>query len=231
MVIHDDDSSRSSSDSVSDSSLVSIDSSLSSVVSVDTDSSIHLDSSPLYSGYSDDSLDEFDDFLWVGLFSVLMFPWIVPGQNAKFGLVTSPVTRFIGGLCFPFLIVFLSLFSTKGIKFLPMHFHSHMLTLSKHWFVVFMLLRNTIRSLIYKKNLLCFDDPWLHKFWRLKVWPFIRQTEEGRANSQPIEESCPNNAPIYGGNAFIYVKENTKSKTYSSSTCSAIYQCRLFWWF
>lgn len=50
MVIHDDDSSRSSD---SDGSMVSIDSSLSSVVSVDTDSSIHLDSSPPYSGSSD----------------------------------------------------------------------------------------------------------------------------------------------------------------------------------
>lgn len=63
MVIHDDDSSRSSSsDSDSDSSsIVSIDSSLSSVVSVDTDSSIHLDSSPSYSGYSDESVDELGD--------------------------------------------------------------------------------------------------------------------------------------------------------------------------
>ncbi|XP_029281174.1 E3 ubiquitin-protein ligase rnf8 isoform X2 [Cottoperca gobio] len=59
MVIHDDDSSSRSSDS--DGSMVSIDSSLSSVVSVDTDSSIHLDSSPPYSGYSDESLDELDD--------------------------------------------------------------------------------------------------------------------------------------------------------------------------
>ncbi|XP_051264226.1 E3 ubiquitin-protein ligase rnf8 isoform X2 [Dicentrarchus labrax] len=58
MVIHDDDSSRSSD---SDGSMVSIDSSLSSVVSVDTDSSIHLDSSPPYSGYSDESVDEFED--------------------------------------------------------------------------------------------------------------------------------------------------------------------------
>ncbi|KAI3364191.1 hypothetical protein L3Q82_011005 [Scortum barcoo] len=58
MVIHDDDSSRSSD---SDSSMVSIDSSLSSVVSVDTDSSIHLDSSTPYSGFSDESLDEFED--------------------------------------------------------------------------------------------------------------------------------------------------------------------------
>ncbi|XP_039982009.1 E3 ubiquitin-protein ligase rnf8 isoform X2 [Xiphias gladius] len=58
MVIHDDDSSRSSE---SDGSMVSIDSSLSSVVSVDTDSSIHLDSSPPYSGYSDESVDEFED--------------------------------------------------------------------------------------------------------------------------------------------------------------------------
>ncbi|XP_019953333.2 E3 ubiquitin-protein ligase rnf8 isoform X1 [Paralichthys olivaceus] len=74
MVIHDDDSSRSSrstrsseSDDISrssdsDSSMVSIDSSLSSVVSVDTDSSIHLDdSSSLCSGYSDESVDEFED--------------------------------------------------------------------------------------------------------------------------------------------------------------------------
>ncbi|XP_034756814.1 E3 ubiquitin-protein ligase rnf8 isoform X1 [Etheostoma cragini] len=58
MVIHDDDSSRSSD---SDSSMVSIDSSLSSVVSLDTDSSIHLDSSPPFSGFSDESVDEFDD--------------------------------------------------------------------------------------------------------------------------------------------------------------------------
>lgn len=58
MVIHDDDSSRSSD---SDGSMVSIDSSLSSVVSVDTDSSIHLDSSPPYSGFSDESVDEFED--------------------------------------------------------------------------------------------------------------------------------------------------------------------------
>lgn len=55
-VIHDDDSSRSS-----DSSLVSIDSSLSSAVSLETDTSIHLDSSPDYSGYSDQSLDGFED--------------------------------------------------------------------------------------------------------------------------------------------------------------------------
>ncbi|XP_043963186.1 E3 ubiquitin-protein ligase rnf8 isoform X3 [Gambusia affinis] len=48
MVIHDDDSSR-----TSDSSMVSINSSLSSVVSVETDSSIHLD--------SEDSFDELDD--------------------------------------------------------------------------------------------------------------------------------------------------------------------------
>ncbi|XP_067338785.1 E3 ubiquitin-protein ligase rnf8 isoform X2 [Channa argus] len=63
MVIHDDDSSRSSeSDSDSDSSsLVSIDSSLSSLVSVDTDSSIHLDSSSPYSGYSDESFDDSED--------------------------------------------------------------------------------------------------------------------------------------------------------------------------
>ncbi|CAK6962732.1 E3 ubiquitin-protein ligase rnf8 isoform X1 [Scomber scombrus] len=65
MVIHDDDSSESSD---SDSSMVSIDSSLSysslsSVVSVDTDSSIHLDSSSSYSGYgdSDESVDESED--------------------------------------------------------------------------------------------------------------------------------------------------------------------------
>ncbi|XP_044025996.1 E3 ubiquitin-protein ligase rnf8 isoform X4 [Siniperca chuatsi] len=57
MVIHDDDSSRSSD---SDGSMVSIDSSLSSVVSVD--SSIYLDSSPPYSGYSDETFDdEFED--------------------------------------------------------------------------------------------------------------------------------------------------------------------------
>ncbi|KAM9338985.1 E3 ubiquitin-protein ligase rnf8 isoform 2-T2 [Symphorus nematophorus] len=64
MVIHDDDSSSSSSSSSdSDGSMVSIigTSSVSSVVSVDTDSSIHLDSSPPYSGYSDESADEFDD--------------------------------------------------------------------------------------------------------------------------------------------------------------------------
>ncbi|KAM4522113.1 E3 ubiquitin-protein ligase rnf8 isoform 2-T2 [Odontesthes bonariensis] len=50
MVIHDDDSSRSSD---SEDSMVSIYSSLSSVVSLDTDSSIHLD--------SDDSFDDFED--------------------------------------------------------------------------------------------------------------------------------------------------------------------------
>lgn len=67
MVIHDDDSSQSSESddssrsSESDSSMVSIDSSLSSVVSVDTDSSIHLDSSPAYSGFSDESLDGLED--------------------------------------------------------------------------------------------------------------------------------------------------------------------------
>lgn len=68
MVIPDDDSSsdsnsNSSSDSNSDSnsSMVSIDSSLSSVLSVDTDSSIHLESSSPYSGYSDDSSDEDED--------------------------------------------------------------------------------------------------------------------------------------------------------------------------
>ncbi|XP_030577664.1 E3 ubiquitin-protein ligase rnf8 isoform X1 [Archocentrus centrarchus] len=60
MVIHDDDSSRSS-DSGSDGSMVSVDSNLSSVFSVDTDSSIHLESSSLYSGYSDDSSDEDED--------------------------------------------------------------------------------------------------------------------------------------------------------------------------
>lgn len=60
MVIPDDDSS-SNSDSNSDSSMVSIDSSLSSVLSVDTDSSIHLESSSPYSGYSDDSSDEDED--------------------------------------------------------------------------------------------------------------------------------------------------------------------------
>lgn len=59
MVIPDDDSSsNSNSNSDSDSSMVSIDSSLSSVLSVDTDSSIHLESSSPYSGYSDDSSDE-----------------------------------------------------------------------------------------------------------------------------------------------------------------------------
>ncbi|TNN76113.1 E3 ubiquitin-protein ligase RNF8 [Liparis tanakae] len=58
MVIHDDDSSSRSSDS--DSSLVSINSSLSSVVSLETDSSINPDSSVLYS-YSDESVDEFED--------------------------------------------------------------------------------------------------------------------------------------------------------------------------
>lgn len=57
MVIHDD-SSRSSD---SDGSMVSIDSNLSSVFSVDTDSSIHLESSSLYSGYSDDSSDDSSD--------------------------------------------------------------------------------------------------------------------------------------------------------------------------
>ncbi|XP_059213081.1 E3 ubiquitin-protein ligase rnf8 isoform X2 [Centropristis striata] len=58
MVIHDDDSSRSSEDS-----MVSIDSSLSSVVSVDTDSSINLVSGPQNSGYSDESSDlEDEDF-------------------------------------------------------------------------------------------------------------------------------------------------------------------------
>lgn len=58
MVIPDDDS---NSDSDSDSSMVSIDSSLSSVLSVDTDSSIHLESSSPYSGYSDDSSEEDED--------------------------------------------------------------------------------------------------------------------------------------------------------------------------
>lgn len=57
MVIHDDDSSLSSD---SDGSMVSIDSSLSSVVSVDTYSSVHLDSSTPCSD-SDDSLDVFGD--------------------------------------------------------------------------------------------------------------------------------------------------------------------------
>ncbi|KAF3850044.1 hypothetical protein F7725_019763 [Dissostichus mawsoni] len=57
MVIHDDDSSLGSD---SDSSMVSIDSSLSSVVSVDTYSSVHLDSSTPCSD-SDDSLDVFGD--------------------------------------------------------------------------------------------------------------------------------------------------------------------------
>ncbi|XP_034383995.1 E3 ubiquitin-protein ligase rnf8 isoform X1 [Cyclopterus lumpus] len=56
MVIHDDDSSSRSSDSDSDSSLVSIDSSLGSVVSLETDSSINADSSVLYS-----SVDESED--------------------------------------------------------------------------------------------------------------------------------------------------------------------------
>ncbi|XP_075939979.1 E3 ubiquitin-protein ligase rnf8 isoform X1 [Anarhichas minor] len=60
MVIHDDDSSRSS-DSDSDSSMVSIDSILSSVVSLETDSSIHLDSSPPYCGDFDESADESED--------------------------------------------------------------------------------------------------------------------------------------------------------------------------
>lgn len=55
-VIHDDDSSRSSG-SDSDSSLVSTDSSLSSVVSV----VVRLHSSPLYSGYSDESSEESSD--------------------------------------------------------------------------------------------------------------------------------------------------------------------------
>lgn len=58
MVIHDDDSSRSSD---SDGSMVSVDSSLSSVVSVDTDSSIHLDSSSPHSSFSDESSDGFED--------------------------------------------------------------------------------------------------------------------------------------------------------------------------
>ncbi|KAK2856088.1 hypothetical protein Q5P01_004823 [Channa striata] len=60
MVIHDDDSSRSSDSDSDSSSLVSIDSSLSSVVSVATDSSIHLDSSSSYS-YSDESFDDYED--------------------------------------------------------------------------------------------------------------------------------------------------------------------------
>ncbi|XP_034555181.1 E3 ubiquitin-protein ligase rnf8 isoform X2 [Notolabrus celidotus] len=57
-VIHDDDSSSSSSSSDSESSMVSIDSSLSSVVSVD---SFPLDSSSAYSDYSDDSVDMYED--------------------------------------------------------------------------------------------------------------------------------------------------------------------------
>lgn len=57
-VIHDDSSQSSDSDS---GSMVSIDSSLSSVVSVDTDSSIHLDSSPSHSSVSDESVDESED--------------------------------------------------------------------------------------------------------------------------------------------------------------------------
>lgn len=58
-VIHDDDSSSSSSsDSDSESSLVSIDSILSSVVSLD---SLPLGSSSPFSGYSDESVDEFED--------------------------------------------------------------------------------------------------------------------------------------------------------------------------
>ncbi|XP_063757561.1 E3 ubiquitin-protein ligase rnf8 isoform X2 [Eleginops maclovinus] len=60
MVIHDDDSSRSSNSDSSDSSMVSIGSSLSSVVSVDTYSSVHIDSSTPYSD-SDGSLDVLDD--------------------------------------------------------------------------------------------------------------------------------------------------------------------------
>uniref|UniRef100_UPI0037E9C765 E3 ubiquitin-protein ligase rnf8 isoform X2 n=1 Tax=Semicossyphus pulcher TaxID=241346 RepID=UPI0037E9C765 len=54
-VIHDDDSSD------SDGSMVSIDSSASSLVSVDTDGSIHLDSSPSFSDDSDESVDDFYD--------------------------------------------------------------------------------------------------------------------------------------------------------------------------
>lgn len=78
MVIHDDDSSGSSGSSRSsrssrtsgtgsgfgtdsDGSMLSVDSSLSSVVSVYTDSSVHLDSSPFYIGYSDESADEVED--------------------------------------------------------------------------------------------------------------------------------------------------------------------------
>ncbi|XP_047430283.1 E3 ubiquitin-protein ligase rnf8 isoform X2 [Mugil cephalus] len=69
MVIHDDDSSggggssssSSSSDSDGSGSMVSIYSSVSSVVSLDTDSSIHLESSSPFSGFSDESFDEFED--------------------------------------------------------------------------------------------------------------------------------------------------------------------------
>ncbi|XP_058470405.1 E3 ubiquitin-protein ligase rnf8 isoform X2 [Solea solea] len=54
----DDEDNSSTWSSDSDGSMVSIDSSLSSVVSVD--GSIHLDSSPSYIGYSDESFDEFE---------------------------------------------------------------------------------------------------------------------------------------------------------------------------
>uniref|UniRef100_UPI003AB082EE E3 ubiquitin-protein ligase rnf8 isoform X2 n=1 Tax=Centroberyx gerrardi TaxID=166262 RepID=UPI003AB082EE len=57
MVIHDDDSSSSDSDG----SMVSIGSSFSSVVSLDTDSSVRSESSPFLNSYSDASVDELDD--------------------------------------------------------------------------------------------------------------------------------------------------------------------------
>lgn len=59
IVIEDDDDS-SSLNSDSDSNMVSNDGSLRSVVSVDTNSSIHLGSSSHYSSYSDESFEGFE---------------------------------------------------------------------------------------------------------------------------------------------------------------------------
>lgn len=96
-------------------------------------------------------------------------------------------------------IVLLSLFSTKGIKFFPMHFDSHsrlyvvmhILTFDKHLFIMFVILKNTQTlwsQTSYLLQIVFFGDAWLHKPWRLKAWPFIRETEKGRQKTNLCRE-------------------------------------------
>ena len=100
----------------------------------------------------------------------------------------GPVTRLNWGFFYFILVkwsvVFLSIFSTKGIKFLPMHFHSHILCFdaaidcasTESLCLGFWKTRKPY-FLKFKSN-----DPWLQKLWCLKAETLCEDGQRDRSS-------------------------------------------------